>query len=105
MMCCLQAEESCKKYGASEVSTILADLSNPKEAQRLGEVQPGTASQMQSVRENYGGHHSHGVGQTWHCGSSRCALTGITYPKDVLISCEHRRGHVLITHTNLHPIQ
>ena len=48
-MCCLQAEESCKKHGASEVSTILTDLSNPKEAQRLGEVRPRRASHMQAV--------------------------------------------------------
>ena len=103
MMCCWQAEESCKKYGASEVSTILADLSNPKEAQRLGEVQPSTApkcNQFMKIMENITP-----MEFAWHCGSSRCALTGITYPKDVLTSCEHRRGNVLITHAILHPIQ
>lgn len=38
LLCCEQAPESCKKCGAAEVTTILADLTDPKEAQRLGEV-------------------------------------------------------------------
>ena len=36
----VQAEESCKKYGAAEVKSIIADLTDAKEAQRLGEVCP-----------------------------------------------------------------
>jgi hypothetical protein len=33
-----QAERVCREQGAADVKVIFADLTDPKEAQRLGEV-------------------------------------------------------------------
>ena len=51
----VQAEESCKKYGAAEVKSIIADLTDAKEAQRLGEVCPLALSAVHGYQHQFVG--------------------------------------------------